>query len=95
MILQRLLDRLDRKLVWALISPQPETAADCDRYPGAHADLLRRVMQLRADMGLTPDQPEPPHSFSAAGVWHLIATDGAGEIAGTVRLHVIDRQREP
>jgi GNAT superfamily N-acetyltransferase len=91
-LMQRLLERLDRRLKWTLIAPQPEVAPEAALgYPA----LLQRALHLRTEVGLTPDQPEPRHSFSAAGVWHLIATDPAGEIAGTVRVYVIDRQREP
>ena len=89
--MQRLLERLDRRLKWTLIAPQPERAANAALgYP----PLLQRALRLRADVGLIPDQPEPRHSFSAAGVWHLMATDAADEIAGMLRLYVIDRQRE-
>lgn len=92
--MQRLLERLDRRLKWTLFAPQPEGAKDTDDVAHGHPPLLQRALQMRADVGLAPEQPEPRHCFSAAGAWHLIATDASGEVAGTVRLYVIDRQRE-
>ena len=92
--MQRLLERLDRKLKWSLIAPQAERDEQAEDNAKAHPALLQRVLQLRAAVGLTPDQCEPRHCFSAAGTWHLIATDASGEIAGSVRLYIIDRQRE-
>lgn len=93
--MQRLLARLDRNLTWTLIAPQPEPAAGAVAPDHTRPALLQRVLNLRADVGLSADRPEPRHSFSAAGTWHLVATDAAGEVAGTIRLYVIDRQREP
>lgn len=92
--MQRLLGRLDRKLTWTLIAPQPAGAMDTDEVAQGHPALLQRALQMRAEVGLAPEQPEPRHCFSAAGAWHLIATDSSGEVAGTMRLYVIDRQRE-
>ena len=92
--MQRLLERLDRKLQWTLIAPRPEGAMDTDEVAHRDPALLQRALQMRADVGLAPEPSEPRYGFSAAGAWHLIATDASGEVAGTVRLYVIDRQRE-
>lgn len=94
--MQRLLERLERRLNWTLVAPRSAGETNFDEAcANERAALVQRMLQLRASVGLTPDQREPRHCFSAAGTWHLIATDRTGEIAGTVRLYVIDRQQEP
>lgn len=92
--MQRLLERLERRIEWTLLAPRNEGEIGIKGGADEHA-LLQRMLALRVAVGLTPDQPEPRHAFSAAGSWHLIATDQAGAIAGAVRVYVIDRQREP
>lgn len=94
-MMQRLLERLDRRLKWTLIAPRidGDGAEDEDRQR-KHAALLRRAIEARAAAGLAREKHESGQRLTPERAWHLIATDIAGEVAGAVRLHVVDRHTE-
>lgn len=96
--MQRLLQRLDRNLKWRLIAPLADfgRCADPDEQQREDRALLQRVARAReAAIGGTPHAVEPVRRFTAEGAWHFVAVDAAGEVAGAVRLHIIDREQEP
>lgn len=85
--MERLMERLDRKITWTLVPPCPA---------GGNQSLMQRVEKARnASAGLAPEPEEADLRFAAAGAWHLVATDVADTVAGALRMNIIDRRDGP
>ena len=85
--MERLMERLDRKITWTLVPPCPA---------GGNQSLMQRVEKARnASAGLAPEPEEADLRFAAAGAWHLVATDVADTVAGALRMNIIDRREGP
>jgi len=97
--MQRHFERLERSLAWQLLAP------DRDRVPGSmacissplHGRLLQEVQASRVQTFGVDDriEGEDESRSTDSAAWHFVARDSQDQVAGAMRLFVIDRRREP
>jgi len=92
----RILDRLNRSLSWQLLSPRSNLPAGiaaraCPEYP----DRLAALQAARAQAFGVDDRSLKAAARSAdSRASHFVALDRRGEVAGAMRLFVVDRREE-